>query len=497
VSFTRGDGGTSLSEPFDEGITTIVWRAADCCGNARECNQLIWVRDTQPPVISPGTGATLQVGVNEYCEYVLEDFRINGAVSITDNCSSHPNAQQTPRPGTLLTRGEYELVLNANDGRGNNSGVVYFLSVVDNMPPDILTAPAHVAMSADAGRCDALYEWAFAAADNCGAVSTFCSPSGHGKRFAIGDNSVNCSATDGSGNVASHAFTVTVEPTWKVEAYVGLLGFVHPNSFRRCVAFHFLSCTAGFYDATALAEMTFVGGVATKEITIPTDGGGGATCIPLGMDCAGATEVRHSLTEYVNAPDVRIEGRKFRAEWLGANALRLGNFDGDADVDVFDWIIWNAHFNGTPIPGVGDTGFDDCSGPPDPTSLAQRNSDATGDDRATGADYNHLFINHFEVSDEPTCCSYDLQSPDFVESPGPQTSVSVEELMAMGWEFATAFDYNGDGYVDLNDADIPWPDESSIEDEVETEPAPRAGRGVDQAAPTQRTLRIAPGRERR
>ena len=72
-----------------------------------------------------------------------------------------------------------------------------------------ITCPANQTVSNAPGQCGAVVNYP-AATSNCGTV--VCSPSS-GSFFPVGSTTVTCTASDGSGNMASCSFTVTVNDT--------------------------------------------------------------------------------------------------------------------------------------------------------------------------------------------------------------------------------------------------------------------------------------------
>jgi hypothetical protein len=105
------------------------------------------------------------------------------------------------------------VVCDAVDAHGNHAEQTSFtVSVVDTTPPSIAahgnevaeaTGPAGAAVSYTAPTATDLVD---------GAVSVTCLPAS-GSTFALGDTTVNCSATDAAGNPAASQFTVTVRDT--------------------------------------------------------------------------------------------------------------------------------------------------------------------------------------------------------------------------------------------------------------------------------------------
>jgi len=83
------------------------------------------------------------------------------------------------------------------------------LELCDNTPPE-LTCPANIERGTDEGACSAVVTWDISATDNCDdSPEISCSPAS-GSTFEIGTHTVNCVATDASGNESTCSFTVTV-----------------------------------------------------------------------------------------------------------------------------------------------------------------------------------------------------------------------------------------------------------------------------------------------
>lgn len=87
------------------------------------------------------------------------------------------------------------------------SRFTFLLSVRDTQPPTI-TCPPAVTTVATNGTSAVVNYTTPAVTDNCQATATCSPPSG--APFQVGMSTVNCTATDSSGNAASCAFTVTV-----------------------------------------------------------------------------------------------------------------------------------------------------------------------------------------------------------------------------------------------------------------------------------------------
>src|SRR5206468_2549768 len=111
--------------------------------------------------------------------------------------------------GSTFAVGTNAVVCSATDASGNGATCGFNVIVTDDEAPTI-TCPADLTLSADAGQSSrSSVTYAATASDNCPGVSSGCTPAS-GSTFAVGTNSVTCTATDASGNTASCSFTVTV-----------------------------------------------------------------------------------------------------------------------------------------------------------------------------------------------------------------------------------------------------------------------------------------------
>ncbi len=452
ITFVRSDGQTDLNAPYsgvdNTGLTEIIWTATDCCGNTSSCVQKIKVQDDEAPVITPGSGV-LPVTVNANCKYTLPDVRT--LVTITDNCEPDPNVQQTPAPGTVFGPGEYDVAVNANDSHSNNAEALFRLVVLDRMAPVWTETPVDIEVYADAGKCTAKVSWTIAAQDNCnGPVTIVCDPPS-GWDFPVGGpHAVTCTATDADGNVATHTFNVTVKPQWVVLVTVQLKGRVAAGPFDRCVQFEFEDCNQVLDPQVASGVLTFTGGVAQGELLLNVPSPCLAEQEPYEWTCARAKDVRFSLWSMVEAPKVHIDGVVYRALFLGADALVLGDLDNSGGCDIVDWLIWMLQFTGTPVPPLP---ANLCDPFPDPTDPAQQIADLTGDGLVTAFDFSHLYLNNGK-SDDLACCVVPRSSnasASVVAAPLLRTRLAVPQLGALNLAAAAKFDLNKDGYIDQAD----------------------------------------------
>ncbi len=415
----------------------ITWTATDCCGQMDECVQVIDVHDNEAPTILPDGGRT-EVYADEYCLYELEDVR--DIYTITDNCDPDPQVVQDPMPGGIYGLGPIDIVIGANDSHGNNATVNGLITVVDVLPPTFTIVPENIEMCADAGECGAMVEWAIGAEDECGAACTICDPPS-GSTFPIGTTSVTCTAKDESDNTTEVTFEVTVRPCWNLDVTVELRGFTGPRPFDRCMEFELSDCEYGALAPVVLNDvMTFETGVGNLQMEVPVP----EVCIPGMFDCMRAQDVRYSMWSNIAPPSIYVspDQRTIMAQWVGDDALMLGDLNGDNGVDLWDWHVWLSQAQDPTL--IPELPADLCD-PAflDPTLFANQHSDFSGDHRVTSTDFGHIYDN-FGLQGDWDCCSVN-------PVPALATSMTVEELESAGMGLLIKYDRNHDGVVDVQD----------------------------------------------
>jgi uncharacterized repeat protein (TIGR01451 family) len=160
------------------------------------------VLDDVPPVIACSTNIVQSTDPGR-CDAV-----VNYVTTATD-----PNPGVvltcTPPSGSVFSKGTNVLNCSATDAAGNTSTCSFLVAVIDTQPPSI-TCPANIVVPTDPGKPTAVVSFALSATDNCSVVQTNSTPAS-GSAFPIGTNTVNCVATDASGNQGKCSFTVTVK----------------------------------------------------------------------------------------------------------------------------------------------------------------------------------------------------------------------------------------------------------------------------------------------
>ncbi|MGE5462149.1 MAG: HYR domain-containing protein [Syntrophothermus sp.] len=136
------------------------------------------------------------------------------AVSYTVTASDTEDGPLTPScapaSGSTFPLGTTQVNCSVSDSGGLTTSGMFNVTVRDTTAPTLnlsnvtaeATGPSGAAVSYTASATDAVD----------GAVTPTCSPTS-GSTFALGTTTVNCSASDSSGNVVSNSFTVTVQDT--------------------------------------------------------------------------------------------------------------------------------------------------------------------------------------------------------------------------------------------------------------------------------------------
>jgi sugar lactone lactonase YvrE len=196
-------GATVITSPhaFDVGTNTVSCTASNDCGTTN-CTFQVIVNDTQAPSI--GCPSTVTVSTDSG---LCTASGVNlGVPSTNDNCGV---ATVVNNAAASYPVGTNAVIWTVTDIHGNSATCTQQVIVVDNQKPTI-NCPTNIVTSADPGQCSkSNVTYTATATDNCTNVTVSCTPAS-GSTFAIGTNSVSCTAIDGSGNTNSCKFTVTL-----------------------------------------------------------------------------------------------------------------------------------------------------------------------------------------------------------------------------------------------------------------------------------------------
>ncbi len=183
----------------------------------------------------------------------------------------------TPASGSTFALGSTTVSCTANDGT-NTGSATFAVTVVDSTPPVFGATPPDVTAEASGPSGAAVSFVPPTATDSVGgSIASVCAPAS-GSTFAVGQTSVQCTATDAAGNAASTSFNVNVTDT------TGPVVNVPGNLVAEATS-------------AAGAAVTFV--VTASDLV---DGSVAATCAPAsGATFAlGTTSVSCSATDSAN-----------------------------------------------------------------------------------------------------------------------------------------------------------------------------------------------------
>ena len=187
------------------GANTVTLTVIDPSENEDSCTATITVEDNiAPTAVCQDLTIQLNAGGNANITPQQVD---NGS---SDNCGVETlSLSQTAFDCSEV--GANTVTLTVTDSSGNEDTCTATVTVEDNIDPTI-TCPADITTDNDPGQCGAFVTYTTTGNDNCPGFTVTCDPPS-GNFFAVGGTTVNCTATDASGNTAQCSFTVTVNDT--------------------------------------------------------------------------------------------------------------------------------------------------------------------------------------------------------------------------------------------------------------------------------------------
>jgi hypothetical protein len=190
---------------FALGTNIVTSTAVDLGGNTNSCTFKVIVTQAapnQPPVA--------------ICQDVITNAGASCVQTVlviaVDNGSFDPDGSITNRtlsPAGPYAKGTNQVVLTVTDNQGASATCTANVIVVDTTLPTI-ACHANITTNVAAGITNAVVTFsAPTASDNCGIASTNCAPAS-GSTFALGTNTVTCTAVDTSGNTNTCSFSIIV-----------------------------------------------------------------------------------------------------------------------------------------------------------------------------------------------------------------------------------------------------------------------------------------------
>jgi len=186
---------------LDPGVYSVYARAFDAAGNSSSSGYTITVSGAQPPTLTVPKSivveATKPDGAPVKFSASAHDYK---GVGLTVTC--------TPRSGSLFPMGTTTVSCSTADSYGNRVTKTFTITVRDTTPP-ALTVPEQIVVNAVAPS-GAPVGFEATAVDRGVAIAPVCAPVS-GDTFAVGDATVECTATDAWGNSSSATFSVHVK----------------------------------------------------------------------------------------------------------------------------------------------------------------------------------------------------------------------------------------------------------------------------------------------
>ena len=191
------------------GNYTLYYDAIDSNGNhALQVTRTVNVVDTTPPVI------------DLHADVIAEATSSSGAIvsytspTASDNYDSIISVSCDPTSGSIFALGLTTVTCSATDSHSNAATPTTFnVTVQDTTPPVISNTPSDFSVEATSS-AGAVATYSLPTANDLvdGSVTVICTPTS-GSTFGLGENVVDCEATDAHSNNATSSFKITVVDT--------------------------------------------------------------------------------------------------------------------------------------------------------------------------------------------------------------------------------------------------------------------------------------------
>jgi gliding motility-associated-like protein len=190
------------------GDNVVTLTATDVNGNTSSSTAIVTVSETTAP-IAITQDLVLSLDENGQASITADDIN-NGS---TDNCSIDSITIDNDT-FDCSNIGDNVVTMTVTDTSGNESTAISVITIQDTSAPVIVTQDITVNLDANGEAIISIFDIDAGITDNCSAVTTTldidtftCSD--------IGDNVVNVTATDASGNESSAIVIVTVTNDWE------------------------------------------------------------------------------------------------------------------------------------------------------------------------------------------------------------------------------------------------------------------------------------------
>ena len=199
--------GQASGQPIAAGTTTINCTATDASGNPVQKSYILQVNDVTAP---------------QFIDIPLPDISVastsasGSAVTYdipaaSDASDSSPVVSCSPLPGSVFPIGTTPVTCTATDASGNSATAIFNVTVSDAEPPVIVvpTNGIDATLESSAGAI-VDYSASVSVTDNTDPSPTLACTPKSGSLFPPSTTTVNCEASDSSGNTSSASFEVRV-----------------------------------------------------------------------------------------------------------------------------------------------------------------------------------------------------------------------------------------------------------------------------------------------
>jgi hypothetical protein len=202
VSCTPASGST-----FALGTTQVTCSTTDKHGNLASGSFNVIVVDTTKPFLTLPASQTIQATSGAGAVTTFIAASATDIVDVTDvvTCSA--------ASGSTFAVGNTNVTCTATDRSGNTGTGAFSITVIDTVPPTVITPSTTVVEATSAA--GAVVSYTVSNTDIVDGVNVdlvTCTPSS-GSTFALGNTTVSCSATDAHGNTGIKSFVVVVRDT--------------------------------------------------------------------------------------------------------------------------------------------------------------------------------------------------------------------------------------------------------------------------------------------
>tara|TARA_R110002012_G_scaffold99980_2_gene238467 strand:+ start:157461 stop:161270 length:3810 start_codon:yes stop_codon:yes gene_type:complete len=191
---------------FPIGDTEVIYTATDEAGNEALCSFIVTVEDNTPPTFTSVPDNLVVSAQSDACEATVNW----DGIIVEDNCDATVAIATNFNSGDVFTLGETTVEITATDDSGNESSSSFLVTVVDDTPPQVLSIPNDITVSASTD-CNAVVNWTIPTfTDNCDADLQITSTHNSGDVFPLGETLVSYTAIDDEDNDTVSSFKVIV-----------------------------------------------------------------------------------------------------------------------------------------------------------------------------------------------------------------------------------------------------------------------------------------------